>query len=173
MEPNIAETEGIKFILQHENYDELAKQYDLDAANLFVSATMGGAFGAAFWRSPAQIRADKYRAEGRKLYEDYRTKLFDKGNGPFTFRQASVQAELNARAVVSFAETHGIDPDKVGELAPNIVWTKDGNAAASGGEFNMPVTQGREWHMGPTKAAADEQVTVVQYKGRLLTVRRR
>ena len=162
---NIAETEGIKFILQHENYDELAKQYDLDAANLFVSATMGAAFGAAFWRSPAQIRADKYRAEGQKLYEDYRTKLFNKGSGPFTFQEAGAQAELNARAVVSFAQTHGIDPDKVGELAPKIVWTDGGRVASSGGEFNMPVTQGREWHMGPTKAAPDAQVTVVQYKG--------
>lgn len=32
-------------------------------------------------------------------------------------------------------------------------------------ELDMPVTQGREWHMGPTKLSPEERVTVVQYKG--------
>ncbi len=158
---NIIESEGIKFILQHENYDELAKQYDLDAVNLAVSGIMGGAFGSVFWRSPAQIRADKYRAEGQKLYENYRDKIFNKGQSQFTFQEASVQAELNARATISLAQTLGVEPDKVLDLAPKIVWTKDG-ATLSGGELHMPVTQGREWHMGPqTIGRESEAVNVV------------
>lgn len=163
---NVAEVEGIKFILEHQDYNQLAQQYDLNGVDLAVSAAMGAAFGGAFWRSPEQIRTQKYQDAARLIYEDQRTALFNKGKSQFNFEQAGTQAAINARAVVSLAKRLGIEPDKVRDFSAKIVWSEDGKSAEVPKEaFNMPYTQGKEWHMGPTKASPDEQVTVVQYKG--------
>lgn len=163
---NVAEVEGIKFILEHQDYNQLAQQYDLNGVDLAVSAVMGAAFGGAFWRSPEQIRTQKYQDAARLVYEDQRTALFNKGKSQFNFKQAGAQAAINARAVVSLAKRLGIEPDKVRDFSVKIVWSEDGKSAEVPKEaFNMPYTQGKEWHMGPTKASPDEQVTVVQYKG--------
>lgn len=163
---NVAEVEGIKFILEHQDYNQLAQQYDLNGVDLAVSAAMGAAFGGAFWRSPEQIRTQKYQDAARLVYEDQRTALFNKGKSQFNFEQAGTQAAINARAVVSLAKRLGIEPDKVRDFSAKIVWSEDGKSAEVPKEaFNMPYTQGKEWHMGPTKASPDEQVTVVQYKG--------
>nr|DAL42280.1 MAG TPA_asm: crystallin beta/gamma motif-containing protein [Caudoviricetes sp.] len=163
---NVAEVEGIKFILEHQDYNQLAQQYDLNGVDLAVSAVMGAAFGGAFWRSPEQIRTQKYQDAARLVYEDQRAALFNKGKSQFNFDQAGTQAAINARAVVSLAKRLGIEPDKVRDFSAKIVWSEDGKSAEVPKEaFNMPYTQGKEWHMGPTKASPDEQVTVVQYKG--------
>ena len=163
---NVAEVEGIKFILEHQDYNQLAQQYDLNGVDLAISAAMGAAFGGAFWRSPEQIRTQKYQDAARLVYEDQRTALFNKGKSQFNFEQAGTQAAINARAVVSLAKRLGIEPDKVRDFSAKIVWSEDGKSAEVPKEaFNMPYTQGKEWHMGPTKASPDEQVTVVQYKG--------
>ena len=163
---NVAEVEGIKFILEHQDYNQLAQQYDLNGVDLAVSAVMGAAFGGAFWRSPEQIRTQKYQDAARLVYEDQRAALFNKGKRQFNFDQAGTQAAINARAVVSLAKRLGIEPDKVRDFSAKIVWSEDGKSAEVPKEaFNMPYTQGKEWHMGPTKASPDEQVTVVQYKG--------
>lgn len=46
---NVAETGGIRLLLQHANYDQIAQQYQpFDPVNLTVAAIVGGAFGAAF-----------------------------------------------------------------------------------------------------------------------------
>ncbi len=163
---NVAEVEGIKFILEHQDYNQLAQQYDLNPVDLAVSAAMGAAFGGVFWRSPEQIRTQKYQDAARKVFEDQRTALFNKGQSQFNFEQAGTQAAINARAVVSLAKRLGIEPDKVRDFSAKIVWSEDGKSAEVPKEaFNMPYTQGKEWHMGPTKASPDEKVTVVQYKG--------
>ena len=163
---NVAEVEGIKFILEHQDYNQLAQQYDLNGVDLAVSAVMGAAFGGAFWRSPEQIRTQKYQDAARLVYEDQRTALFNKGKSQFNFDQAGTQAAINSRAVVALANRLGIEPDKVRDFAAKIVWAEDGKSAEVPKEaFSMPVTQGKEWHMGPTKASPDEPVTVVQYKG--------
>lgn len=197
---NIAEMKGIQFILEHADYDQLAQQYDLNAVDMAVSTAMGAAFGAGFWRSAAQIRADKYNAAENRLAHEYNTKLlplaqtgaFDDGLkegdniGAHRRRAAWIQAQLNARAAVALAKINGIEPDKIDghttpwdnamntvrrffgneeqvpeRFAPNIVLTKDGTAFA-GGEFHMPVTQGKEWHTGPqTIGRENEAVNVV------------
>lgn len=163
---NVAEVEGIKFILEHQDYNQLAQQYDLNGVDLAISAAMGAAFGGAFWRSPEQIRTQKYQDAARLVYEDQRTALFNKGKSQFNFDQAGTQAAINSRAVVALAKRLGIEPDKVRDFAAKIVWAEDGKSAEVPKEaFSMPVTQGKEWHMGPTKASPDEPVTVVQYKG--------
>lgn len=150
---NVAEVEGIKFILEHQDYNQLAQQYDLNGVDLAVSAVMGAAFGGAFWRSPEQIRTQKYQDAARLVYEDQRTALFNKGKSQFNFEQAGTQAAINARAVVSLAKRLGIEPDKVRDFSAKIVWSEDGKSAEVPKEaFNMPVTQGRNWQYGDRAA---------------------
>lgn len=160
---NVAEVEGIKFILEHQDYNQLAQQYDLNGVDLAVSAVMGAAFGGAFWRSPEQIRTQKYQDAARLVNEDQRTALFNKGQSQFNFQQAGVQAAINSRAVVALAKNLGIEPDKVRDFAAKIVWSEDGKSAEVPKEaFSMPVTQGKEWHMGPqTIDRENEAVNVV------------
>lgn len=160
---NVAEVEGIKFILEHQDYNQLAQQYDLNGVDLTVSAVMGAAFGGAFWRSPEQIRTQKYQDAARLVYEDQRTALFNKGQSQFNFQQAGVQAAINSRAVVALAKNLGIEPDKVRDFSAKIVWSEDGKSAEVPKEaFSMPVTQGKEWHMGPqTIDRENEAVNVV------------
>jgi hypothetical protein len=160
---NVAEVEGIKFILEHQDYNQLAQQYDLNGVDLAVSAVMGAAFGGAFWRSPEQIRTQKYQDAARLVYEDQRTALFNKGKSQFNFDQAGTQAAINSRAVVALAKRLGIEPDKVRDFAAKIVWAEDGKSAEVPKEaFSMPVTQGKEWHMGPqTIGRENEAVNVV------------
>lgn len=160
---NVAEVEGIKFILEHQDYNQLAQQYDLNGVDLAVSAVMGAAFGGAFWRSPEQIRTQKYQDAARLVYEDQRTALFNKGQSQFNFQQAGVQAAINSRAVVALAKNLGIEPDKVRDFSAKIVWSEDGKSAEVPKEaFSMPVTQGKEWHMGPqTIDRENEAVSVV------------
>ena len=160
---NVAEVEGIKFILEHQDYNQLAQQYDLNGVDLAVSAVMGAAFGGAFWRSPEQIRTQKYQDAARLVYEDQRTALFNKGQSQFNFQQAGVQAAINSRAVVALAKNLGVEPDKVRDFAAKIVWSEDGKSAEVPKEaFSMPVTQGKEWHVGPqTIGRENEAVNVV------------
>lgn len=160
---NVAEVEGIKFILEHQDYNQLAQQYDLNGVDLAVSAVMGAAFGGAFWRSPEQIRTQKYQDAARLVYEDQWTALFNKGQSQFNFQQAGVQAAINSRAVVALAKNLGIEPDKVRDFSAKIVWSEDGKSAEVPKEaFSMPVTQGKEWHMGPqTIDRENEAVNVV------------
>lgn len=160
---NVAEVEGIKFILEHQDYNQLAQQYDLNGVDLAVSAVMGAAFGGAFWRSPEQIRTQKYQDAARLVFEDQRTALFNKGQSQFNFQQAGVQAAINSRAVVALAKNLGIEPDKVRDFSAKIVWSEDGKSAEVPKEaFSMPVTQGKEWHMGPqTIDRENEAVNVV------------
>lgn len=150
---NVAEVEGIKFILEHQDYNQLAQQYDLNGVDLAVSAVMGAAFGGAFWRSPEQIRTQKYQDAARLVYEDQRTALFNKGQSQFNFQQAGVQAAINSRAVVALAKNLGIEPDKVRDFSAKIVWSEDGKSAEVPKEaFSMPVTQGRNWQYGDRAA---------------------
>lgn len=150
---NVAEVEGIKFILEHQDYNQLAQQYDLNGVDLAVSAVMGAAFGGAFWRSPEQIRTQKYQDAARLVYADQRTALFNKGQSQFNFQQAGVQAAINSRAVVALAKNLGIEPDNVRDFAAKIVWSEDGKSAEVPKEaFSMPVTQGRNWQYGDRAA---------------------
>lgn len=150
---NVAEVEGIKFILEHQDYNQLAQQYDLNGVDLAVSAAMGAAFGGEFWRSPEQIRTQKYQDAARLVYEDQWTALFNKGQSQFNFQQAGVQAAINSRAVVALAKNLGIEPDKVRDFSAKIVWSEDGKSAEVPKEaFSMPVTQGRNWQYGDRAA---------------------
>lgn len=153
---NVAEVQGVHWILENQNYDELAKNYELNFADNAVAAGLGVAFGAAFWRPTTRVR---FEQERKALSERFATEL--ERTGKFTPEQVTAQANLNASVVTSAASRWGLTPDQVSSVAPRVrvdsVTTVDG--------FDMPISQGKEWHMGPTKLSPEERVIVVQYKG--------
>lgn len=153
---NVAEVQGVHWILENQNYDELAKNYELNFADNAVAAGLGAAFGAAFWRPTTRVR---FEQERKALSERFATEL--ERTGKFTPQQVTAQANLNASVVTSAASRWGLTPDQVSSVAPRVrvdsVTTVDG--------FDMPISQGKEWHMGPTKLSPEERVIVVQYKG--------
>lgn len=156
---NWGEMAGISYILKNQDYAELAKQYELNTVDALVSAGMGAFMGAAFWRNPIDVKYDKAQT---RLYERYKSDI-DAG-GKFKPEESKTQADINSRAVVSLARIADISPDKMDEFAANITWSDD-RKTLSVPEYAMPITQGNEWHMGPTKASPDEMISVVFYKG--------
>lgn len=152
---NVAEIAGVHWILENQDYRDLAQRYQLNAADTLISAGVGGFFGGAFWRS----RASRFSQARDDLSQHYENDLMK--TGKFTAEQARAQANLNATAVASFANRSGLSPDQVSKFAPRLV--VDGKTANDG--FEMPITQGIEWHMGVTKLSPDALVPVVQYKG--------
>lgn len=153
---NVAEVQGVHWILENQNYDELAKNYELNFADNAVAAGLGAAFGAAFWRPTTRVR---FEQERKALSERFATEL--ERTGKFTPQQVTAQANINSAVVTSAASRFGLTPEQVSSLAPRV--RVDSATSADG--FDMPISQGKEWHMGPTKLSPEERVTVVQYKG--------
>lgn len=153
---NVAEVQGVHWILENQNYDELAKNYELNFADNAVAAGLGAAFGAAFWRPTTRVR---FEQERKALSERFATEL--ERTGKFTPQQVTAQANLNASVVTSAASRWGLTPEQVSSVAPRV--RVDSATTVDG--FDMPISQGKEWHMGPTKLSPEERVIVVQYKG--------
>lgn len=153
---NVAEVQGVHWILENQNYDELAKNYELNFADNAVAAGLGAAFGAAFWRPTTRVR---FEQERKALSERFATELERTGN--FTPEQVTAQANINSAVVTSAASRWGLTPEQVSSVAPRV--RVDSATTVDG--FDMPISQGKEWHMGPTKLSPEERVIVVQYKG--------
>lgn len=153
---NVAEVQGVHWILENQNYDELAKNYELNFADNAVAAGLGAAFGAAFWRPTTRVR---FEQERKALSERFATEL--ERTGKFTPQQVTAQANINSAVVTSAASRWGLAPEQVSSVAPRV--RVDSATTADG--FDMPISQGKEWHMGPTKLSPEERVIVVQYKG--------
>lgn len=139
---DVAERKGIQLILENQNYGELAKQYEVSGADLAVSGIFGGVFGAIGYRSP-QAKFDSEVAERR---ESLKKELMNAGRSE---EEAEVEAGMTAPGEVLFAKQAGVDWKDIGYTIE-----KTESSQATDG-FHMPVTQGIEWHMGPTKLAAD------------------
>ena len=151
---NVAEVQGVHWILENQNYDELAKNYELNFADNAVAAGLGAAFGAAFWRPTTRVR---FEQERKALSERFATEL--ERTGKFTPQQVTAQANLNASVVTSAASRWGLTPEQVSRVAPRV--RVDSATTADG--FDMPVTQGVEWHMGPSKAIKpDDSLTIIR-----------
>jgi len=151
---NVAEVQGVHWILENQNYDELAKNYELNFADNAVAAGLGAAFGAAFWRPTTRVR---FEQERKALSERFATEL--ERTGKFTPQQVTAQANLNASVVTSAASRWGLTPEQVSSVAPRV--RVDSATTADG--FDMPVTQGVEWHMGPSKAIKpDDSLTIIR-----------
>lgn len=139
---DVAERKGIQLILENQNYGELAKQYEVSGADLAVSGIFGGVFGAIGYRSP-QAKFDSEVAERR---ESLKKELMNAGRSE---EEAEVEAGMTAPGEVLFAKQAGVDWKDIGYTIE-----KTESSQATDG-FHMPVTQGIEWHAGPTKLSAD------------------
>lgn len=112
---NVAEVQGVHWILENQNYDELAKNYELNFADNAVAAGLGAAFGAAFWRPTTRVR---FEQERKALSERFATEL--ERTGKFTPQQVTAQANLNASVVTSAASRWGLTPEQVSSVVPRV-----------------------------------------------------
>lgn len=155
---NYAELSSISYILDHQNYAELARQYELNMPDMLVSAGIGAFMGAAFWRNPVDVKYD--RAQTR-VYERYKVDL--EAGGKFSQEEIESQAKLNSAAAVSYARMAHISPDQVDDMAAKLVWTENRSAFSVPEEYAMPITQGRKWLYGDnTTQKADKMVRVTR-----------
>lgn len=138
-----AERKGIQFILEQQDYKELARQYDLNSTDMIVSGAFGAFFGAAAWRRPLT----KLERDTQERRDALRRDL--KATGVYTDEQADVQSGAHAKGEVLFARDAGVD-------WKDVAYTiEKGDERSAANAFHMPVTQGIEWHAGPTKLSAD------------------
>ena len=113
--------------------------------------------GLGFWRNPVDVKYDRPQA---RVYERYKADL--EAGGKFKPEESKTQADINSRAVVSLARMAGVAPDKMDDFAAQIQWSDD-RKTLSVPEYAMPITQGSEWHMGPSpKRNAEEQIPVLK-----------
>ncbi len=112
---NVAEVQGVHWILENQNYDELAKNYELNFADNAVAAGLGAAFGAAFWRPTNRVR---FEQERKALSERFATEL--ERTGKFTPQQVTAQANINSAVVTSAASRWGLTPEQVSSVAPRV-----------------------------------------------------
>ena len=112
---NVAEVQGVHWILENQNYDELAKNYELNFADNAVAAGLGAAFGAAFWRPTTLVR---FEQERKALSERFATEL--ERTGKFTPQQVTAQANINSAVVTSAASRWGLTPEQVSSVAPRV-----------------------------------------------------
>ena len=126
--------------------------------DMLVSAGVGAFMGTVFWRNPVDVKYDRAH---QRVYERYKSDL--EAGGKFSQEEIESQAKLNAAAAVSYARMAHIAPDQVDDMAAKLVWTNDRKAFAVPDEYAMPITQGSEWHMGPSpKRNAEEQIPVLK-----------
>lgn len=145
---DVAERKGIQLILENQNYGELAKQYEVSGADLAVSGIFGGVFGAIGYRSPQA----KFESEVAERRESLKKELMNAGRSE---EEAEVEAGMTAPGEVLFAKQAGVDWKDIGYTIERT----ESSQATDG--FHMPVTQGIEWHMGPSTKKADDPVHVV------------
>ena len=154
---NYAELSTISYVLDHQDYTELAKQYELNMVDMLVSAGMGAFMGTVFWRNPVDV---KYDRAYQRVYERYKSDL--EAGGKFSQEKIDSEAKINAASVVSYARMTHVAPDQVDDLAAKIVWTEDRKFFSVPEEYAMPITQGSEWHMGPVQIDPKKDLPVLQ-----------
>ena len=154
---NYAELASISYILDHQNYAELAKQYELNTVDTLVSAGIGAFMGTVFWNNPVDVKYDRAH---QRVYEHYKSDL--EASGKFTKEEVHSQAKLNSAAAVSYARMAHVAPDQVDDMAAKLVWTDDRKGFSVPEEYGMPFTQGSEWHMGPVQIDLKKDLPVLQ-----------
>lgn len=155
---NYAELSTISYVLDHQDYTELAKQYELNMVDMLVSAGVGAFMGTVFWRNPVDVKYDRAH---QRVYERYKSDL--EAGGKFSQEEIESQAKLNAAAAVSYARMAHIAPDQVDDMATKLVWTDDRKAFAVPDEYAMPITQGRKWLYGDNAIQnPDKMVRVIR-----------
>ncbi len=120
-----AERKGIQFILEQQDYKELAKQYDLNATDMIVSGAFGAFFGAAAWRRPLT----KLERDTQERRDALRREL--KATELYTDEQVNDQAGAHAKGEVLFARDAGVD-------WKDVAYTiEKGDSRPTSGAFNQ------------------------------------
>lgn len=112
-------------------------------------------------------RAERRKAdnEARRAYEDRIVAQMEGAN--FTSYQARAQAKLAGSIVSNLARRLGVPvQEAVDRYGVNVSVS---GTSPSGNKFNMPITQGKEWHMGPTNLPPETNVEIISFDRRVLT----
>ena len=136
-----AEMQGVNWVLQNQNYKELSQKYQLNGIDLATSAIFGGVMGGVLWRpdmNPSRSQTAKERSV--PLQERIKRQLREASPDTISDEAIETQAVVQATGIQVMADRAQIDADAI---APEIVRGETGTT-----DFNQPVTQGRQWHMG-------------------------
>lgn len=137
-----AELGTVGWILDRQNYDDLAMQYGLNATSVITSGVFGAAFGGAMWRprgrAQTQAQAEPVRyfddTQRKTVYESLRDQLKAVGGKYADDAVAQTQAEVHATYIENFTKNYGVPFNEVEAMLPNIV-RDDGELDVSA--FNM------------------------------------
>lgn len=135
------EMQGVNWVLQNQNYKELSQKYQLNGIDLATSAIFGGVMGGVLWRpgmNPSRPQTAKERSV--PLQERIKRQLREASPDTISDEAIETQAVVQATGIQVMADRAQIDADAI---APEIVRGETGTT-----DFNQPVTQGRQWHMG-------------------------
>ena len=144
------ELSTISYVLDHQDYTELAKQYELNMVDMLVSAGVGAFMGTVFWRNPVDV---KYDRAYQRVYERYKSDL--EAGGKFSQEEIELQAKPNAAAAVSFARMIHIAPDQVDDMAAKLIWTDDRKAFSVPEEYAMMIEKDFETRYNDAIAKGD------------------
>lgn len=136
-----AEMQGVNWVLQNQNYKELSQKYQLNGIDLATSAIFGGVMGGVLWRpgmNPSRPQTAKERSV--PLQERIKRQLREASPDTISDEAIETQTVVQATGIQVMADRAQIDADAI---APEIVRGETGTT-----DFNQPVTQGRQWHMG-------------------------
>lgn len=114
-----AEMQGVNWVLQNQNYSELAQKYQLNAVDLAVSGIFGGVMGGVLWR-PGMNNGRPQTAQERSipLQERIKRQLREASPERLTDEQIDYQARVHATGIQVMADRAQIDADAI---APEIV----------------------------------------------------
>ena len=114
-----AEMQGVNWVLQNQNYSELAQKYQLNAVDLAVSGIFGGVMGGVLWR-PGMNNGRPQTAQERSvaLQEKIKRQLREASPEHLTDEQIDYQARVHATGIQVMADRAQIDADAI---APEIV----------------------------------------------------
>ena len=114
-----AEMQGVNWVLQNQNYDELAQKYQLNGIDLATSAIFGGVMGGVLWR-PGMNNGRPQTAQVRSvaLRERIKRQLREASPEHLTDEQIDYQARVHATGIQVMADRAQIDTDAI---APEIV----------------------------------------------------
>lgn len=113
-----AEMQGVNWVLQNQNYNELAQKYQLNTVDLATSAIFGGVMGGVLWRlgmNPARPQSARERSAA--LQQRIEREL--RAASPDTISDEAIrtQAAVQATGIQVMADRAHIDVDSI---APEI-----------------------------------------------------
>ena len=136
-----AEMQGVNWVLQNQNYKELSQKYQINGIDLATSAIFGGVMGGVLWRPGMNLsRPQTAKERSVPLQERIKRQLREASPDTISDEAIETQAVVQATGIQVMADRAQIDADAI---APEIVRGETGTT-----DFNQPVTQGRQWHMG-------------------------